>query len=178
MLNQTNDLRYLIVDVDVDELPEIEITNEFQEAYIKIVGNHKEIDTSLQVAYSKALESAINYIDKVNSKNEQRCNDSFHDYLNDLNNKYKNFVYKYETFETALDLYNYVKTQFSWKEFVLKRVLIFNYNELTYENKTSWDLFEEAAVLESTLKITIDTYVCPTNKYFGYQTRAMKMQNK
>ena len=78
---QTNDLRYLIKDVDFDDMPEVEIDNKFYEASNILVKQLDNLDFTHQEAFILTIQDLIRYVGNRTKENEQICNVSFFKYL-------------------------------------------------------------------------------------------------
>lgn len=174
MMQKTNDLRYLIKNVDYDELPEIEITNEFNEAQIELLKDFEKMDLQLQNLYIDAIQSVIKYMDDKNKTNEQQCNETFHKYLKFISKNFKNVEYGNKVYSSIPELYNYLKENLDWNKLIIRRVIILDFNKMNSGTTKEWNLYEEIGQLKMILGFDIDEFKTSMKKYLSFRDLAKK----
>jgi hypothetical protein len=174
MLHKTQDLRYILKNIDFDSLPAVEITQEFYEAQISLFKDFDKIDTTLQQLYIETIKDLINYIDTKTANDEQKCNISFHKYLKYCNSQYRVFEYNNHEYNDIYKIYEAIKKDYSWKDFLHKRVLLLNINLLNPKVRNEWNLYDEIAKLRMILNFDIDEFTTSVKKYQSLKDLAAK----
>lgn len=178
MLQKTNDLRYMLKDIDFDDLPEVEITQEFYEAQLELFKDFDKMDLTIQELYIETIKDLITYLDNKNPKTEQKCNDSFHRYLKYINSQYNSFTYENIEYKDVYNIYNKLKNEIEWSNFIRKRVLIFDVIKLNVKSRNEWNLYDEIANLRAILGFDIDEFKTSVKKYMSFKDLAARKAEK
>jgi len=168
----TSDYRFLIKDVDIDELPEVKIDKNFYKAFEVIFEGIKNIDFSLQNSYLKSQFLLSIFFATKKETDRTKYNIHFSKYLLILELIGTEFEVNGIKNDNLIVLFKEYKTK--TKDYFLKQNFDFDYRRIKYKEKEEWDLEEEAVNLELILKKDIDIFTCSASKYFIYKEKAKK----
>ena len=178
-ISTENDYRYLIKDVDIDELPDVKIDDKFNKAFILIFDEIKNIDLSIQNSYSYCQELFSKFLGTQNEKDRTKYNLQFSKYLMKLNEFGNAFEVAGIKNNNLISLFrDYKKKEI---DYFNKQLFDFDFRVIKYKKNSEWDLNEEVVSLNLLLKVNIDIFKTSTALYYVYKERAKKQieqQNK
>jgi len=168
--NKTNDLRYLIYEVNVNKLPEIDISN-LENQFINLLSTYDKIDFKRQKLFDKAFKSYVLF--KLDGLKEQQCYQDFHNFRLHLDEIYKDFNYDNNIFANTSNLHEYIKQKHG-KEFLINnRLYIFAIIKAT--PKFEFDLYKEKIFINKTLNINFDEKKICCTEFFILRDEAIKI---
>ena len=174
-LQKTNDLRYLIANVDINSLPEKYDKDELNNAYYEFNLNINNVNFELQKAYFKVLSLMYDYQSEKTTR--QKVDDSFNVYCKILDKYFKNYEYDNEIFDTAIEFRNYLLKTVAITDnelYFYGRINVLNYNAIKAESKGSWDLYNDITAIKSYINIDIDEFKCSMSKFIHLKKLANK----
>jgi len=179
-ISETQDLRYLILNVNCFDLPEIKPDKTFIDAYNEIIKQLPSFNFEIQKAFYNLIISGIQCLDKPSDKNKQKCNDMFFKYIKILEKYYDVFIFGDAEFTKILPYYEVYKSKFQLTNnddyliFINQRVAEFSYMTLKTKSLKTWDLEDELLSFEIGLSIKIDMFIDSVSRYFKVKERYIK----
>lgn len=177
-IQKTNDLRYLIANVDVNDLPELneKQTAELNKAFYEFNLNIDNVNFELQKAYFRVLTALSYYQEEKTTR--QKVDDLFNVYCKILDKYFKNYEYDNQIFETALELRNHLLSSIEVDEiYFYSRLNILNYNNIIAESRGNWDLYADITAIKTYVNIDIDEFNCSMSKFIYLKKQANKIYN-
>lgn len=173
-LSQTTDLRYLIVNCDINDLPEIKDFTHLNLAYDDFTNETDDINFDIQEYYHNSILAVYNYLAGTGS--EQKCHDTFNDYCKKLDKYYKSYNFDNQIFDSALKLRNYINEKYlnSEENYLILRYKILYYNNLDAESRGKWDLYADISAIKSLINVDIDEFKCSMSKFKQFKKLAYK----
>lgn len=176
-LSTDNELRYLLVDLDYNFLPEKFDNEKLMNAYKILSLNIKEVDMTLQSAYSDALLEYHNFLE---TGNESKVHNIFNRYCNTLDKYYSEYKYDNQIFNNATSLRNYIRELFvnvhkkTFYEYVYARYSIMDYNVMDAKSRGEWDLYSDIVAIKELTGIEINEFTCTMSKFISVKNLANK----
>jgi hypothetical protein len=163
---ETGDLRYLLFleKHEINNLPEIEITEEFNEAFIKLFDSINNIDIQEQNLQFDMLKSTI--------LKTAKCNYHFKRYFDYLINNYEKLYFNGEEIN-LIEKYELLKSKYQGDE--LKKIRANYLYGITKEKERDYDFYKTLIILESDHSIKLDEY---TDSYHKLYTAMQMVEDK
>lgn len=173
-LQTTGDLRYLIKGIEIGELPEVEITQDFYEAQLSFFKELDNINTEIQVLYSNCQKTLSFYLSNKTPDNEQSCNNAMSKYCKFLNSNFQSFEYLNEKYPNVYDIYKLIKT--TSENFICDSVELLDYHLIKPENNgKDWNIYDEVIDLMSILQININIETISMTGYNSCRKKAKEI---
>ena len=170
--NETDDLRYLIYNVNLNNLPNCE-TNNLEEQFIALLSTYDKVDLKRQILFAKAFKQYVKF--KLDGLNEQECYQTFHDFREYLDKLYKDFRFEDLIFSDTLTLQEYIKQKYG-KSYLLNHRLHI-YSTIKATPKFKFELYKDKLFIQKVLGTTVDDKKTGCTEFFILRDEAIK-QNK
>jgi hypothetical protein len=170
-LQTTRDLRYLIKNIKIGELPEVEITQDFYEAQLLMFKELENINTEIQVLYANCLQSLLTFLSNNTADNEQNCETSIHIYCRFLNDNFETFEYLNNKYKDVYEIFDLIKN--TSDNFIIERVQLLDYHLINPENNSKeWNIYDEVVDLKSFLQIDINLQTITMIEFMSCRKKA------
>ena len=178
-VQETNDLRYLYILKDYSDLPTSN-NEDLASIFESLISELPKADLSLQYSYFKAVKARFDYIANIHNENTQsfiqRCENTFFDYMNELDSTKKIITYDGKKYDKAKDLHTYLKTIIKdFKVLVISRVDIFDYRTLESKaEKKNSNFWSEVFNIQKITGFKVDVHKTSVNEFYNLRDFAEK----
>lgn len=167
-----NDLTYLLKDNSIE-------INQDEKIFLESVLNtllysFSIIDIKMQSLYFLAFRDFLTYKNDKSNNLKTRANKSFTDYFNYIV-KYFNHIILNNNKISIENHYNELRKDSDYDNFMLNRLITFDFINLRKDKEIIWDLNDEVVKLEQIMGRTIDTMTTSVNKFFSIRKAANEL---